>query len=100
MNKWEYCVIGPLSTSLRPIPPESFCEIWYLNDSGVQVPNQLNLSFFSQDNVQYSAQLIWLLGEEGWEMIGSGTGLVALSPGSGETGHMLYFKRRKNEVGH
>jgi hypothetical protein len=95
MDKWEYCVIGPLGASLRPIPPESFCEIWYLTDSGVQVPSQLNISFVNQDPVHYSAQLIWLLGEEGWELAGSGTGLVAISSGTGETGHMLYFKRRK-----
>jgi hypothetical protein len=97
MLKWEYCVVGPLSTGLRPVLPESYCEIWYLTDSGIQVPGQLNLPFINQDNVHYSAQLLWLLGEEGWELVGSGAGLVALSAGSGEMGHMLYFKRRKQE---
>ena len=97
MEKWEYCIFGPLSTSMRPLPPESFCEIWYLTDSGIQVLNQFNLPFYNQDNVQYSAQLLWLLGEEGWELVGSRTGVVALSPGSGEIGHMLYFRRKKQE---
>jgi hypothetical protein len=95
MEKWEYCMIGPLSTGLMPIPPESFCQIGYLTDSGIQVPDQLNLPFISQDTIQFTAQLLWLLGEDGWELAGSGTGLVALSQGSGVTGHMLYFKRRK-----
>lgn len=98
MDKWEYCVVGPMSTGLRPILPDSFCEIWYLKDDGVQVPAQLNLPFISPDSVHYSAQLVWLLGEEGWELCGTGTGLVAVSSGAGETGHMLYFKRRKAEM--
>lgn len=100
MDKWEYCVIGPLGVGLRPIPPESFCEIWYLTDGGVQAPSQLNLPFLSQDTIQYAAQLIWLLGQEGWELIASGTGLVAMSAGSGEMGHMLYFKRRRQGNDH
>jgi hypothetical protein len=95
MDKWEYCVVGPLSTGLRPVLPESFCEVWYLTDSGIQIPELTNLYYLSQENIQHSAQIIWLLGEDGWELVGSGTGLVSVSPGTGETGHMLYFKRRK-----
>jgi len=95
MDKWEYCVIGPIGVSLNPIPPDLFCEIWYLTDGGVQVPSKLNLPFASQNNVDYTAQLLWLLGDEEWELVGSGTGLVAISAGSGEMAHMLYFKRRK-----
>ena len=98
MKKWDYCAIGPLGPDLQPVRPDSFCEIWYLTGIGIQTPAQLNLPNFSQDPIQYSAQLIWLLGEEGWELAGSGTTNVALNAGSGELGHMLYFKRERQDA--
>jgi hypothetical protein len=107
MNKWEYCVVGPLRSYLQPVRQETYCEIWYLTSSGIQLPNQL--SHLHQDNIEQVAQLIWFLGEEGWELVTSGPGVVELTvanetlepsvenPKRQETGHMLYFKRRKQE---
>jgi hypothetical protein len=109
MNKWEYCVVGPLRSYLQPVRQETYCEIWYLTSSGIYMPSQLNLAGFHQDPTEQVAQLIWLLGEEGWELVTSGPGVVELniangtseagggSPKREETGHMLYFKRRKQE---
>ena len=109
MNKWEYCVVGPLRAYLQPVRQDTYCEIWYLTGTGIHVPSHLNLAQFHQDNTEQVAQLIWLLGEEGWELVTSGSGIVELTIGSEtlgaggesprreETGHMLYFKRRKQE---
>jgi len=85
-----------------------YCEIWYLTDNGIQVP-QINIPFAGQDSPNYSAQLLWLLGVEGWEMVGSGAGQIPSNRDNetqeagagpinpGEIGHMLYFKRRLPE---
>lgn len=109
MEKWEYCVLGPLRAYLQPVRQDTYCEIWYLTSVGTQLPTHLNLAQFHQDNTEQVAQLIWLLGEEGWELITSGSGVVELTIGNEtsltggeghkreETGHMLYFKRRKQE---
>jgi hypothetical protein len=109
MNKWEYCAVGPLRAYLQPVRQDTYCEIWYLTGAGIQLPSQLNLAQLHQDNTEQVAQLIWLLGEEGWELVTSGSGVVELSSGNEalqaggespkreETGHMLYFKRRKQE---
>lgn len=108
MNKWEYCVVGPLRAYLQPVRQETYCEIWYLTGNGIYSPT-LSQANFHQDNTEQVAQLIWLLGEEGWELVTSGSGVVELnvmnetsdagdeSPKREETGHMLYFKRRKQE---
>jgi hypothetical protein len=109
MNKWEYGVVGPLRAYLQPVRQDTYCELWYLTGTGIQLPTHLNLAQFHQDNTEQVAQLIWLLGEEGWELVTSGSGVVELnmanatsepggeSPKREETGHMLYFKRRKQE---
>ena len=108
MDRWEYCVVGPLRAYLQPVRQDTYCEIWYLTGNGIHSP-ALSHANFHQDNTEQVAQLIWLLGEEGWELVTSGSGAVELTianetlegggerPKKEETGHMLYFKRRKQE---
>jgi hypothetical protein len=95
MDKWEYCLVGPLSTSLRSVVPDTYCEVCYLTGSGIQQQTHFNVQYLSQDTVHYAAQVICLLGDDGWELVGSGSGMVPIGTGVGEMGHMLYFKRKK-----
>lgn len=109
MDKWEYCTVGPLGSGLDPLDKGSYSQIWYTTDRGIYAPNEFALPVIEQDPVQFTAQLLWLLGEEGWELIGTGVSEIVvvaepdpMNPVAAlqekkNLGHMLYFKRKKQE---
>jgi hypothetical protein len=98
--KYEYCIIGPIGTDLQPIQatkPDQL-SIKYLTENGIE---ESVLKGVADDLPDIIAQFIYHLGENGWELVGSG-----ICQGSNVTtflfgseghvlGHMLYFKRQK-----
>jgi hypothetical protein len=109
MDKWEYCTVGPLGSRLDPLYKEDYCQVWYLTDQGVNAPNEFALPYIDHDPVHFISQMMWLLGEAGWELVGMGAANIvvvteadpmnpdAVSQEKGKLGHMLYFKRKKQE---
>ena len=81
MQKWEYCVVGPLSGTVRGLD-SNHPYIGYFNDKGL-----VETSLKGKDEMHRVASVIAKLGNEGWEM--SGCGIAGLSTSS----HFLYFKR-------
>ena len=83
MNKWEYCVLGPIKG---------------LDDGGL-LGYYPKFIFFGLDGISRSVSLrgneqvniakaIAQLGAEGWEMVGNG-----VVPFQDTAHHILYFKR-------
>lgn len=97
MTKWEYCAVGPFGPDLNPIRTKSEdINILYLTKDGIV---KRKLAERDKNPAIYATRIIAYLGEQGWEMAGSGTALAAMNitgalfgPGPLES-HMLYFKR-------
>ncbi len=80
MQKWEYCVvigIRQAGTDLWPYSPS----IWNFSASGIQTTR------INKPEAGELAKTIAYLGEQGWEMVGTGYG--------GGNTQFLYFKRPK-----
>lgn len=90
--QWEYCVIPFVRSGYG----EFLCnpELWCLRTDGTQVTRIPLPPRFTSKGIKRKAnavmQAIARLGEEGWELVGCGNDDPA--------GHMLYFKRPKQET--
>ena len=84
MQKWEYCVVGPISRDPDVIEREN-AGISYIYTDCVKTR--------TVDNKKEFPQIIAQLGNEGWEL----TGVTPIYQGSAYTHHILYFKRPKSE---
>ena len=93
MNKWEYCVLGPIkgldSGGLMGYYPS----VLFFGLDGISrnvsltLPLRGKISGNEQVNI---AKAIAQLGAEGWEMVGSGVVPFGSEP---HPHHVLYFKR-------
>ena len=105
MQKWEYCVVGPVGVSFTEkktpgvlIPeaaarfpgPGYMASLVYLNSEGLTRPRVI-------DSAGALATTIAALGDEGWELAGCGTQGRGDSRGTVNLEHFLYFKRPLQE---
>lgn len=114
MQKWEYCVIGPIilgvfteeyRTEMRASAPAgageeavpSGCPIVGPYGSRViaEDPETLITGRLDEGVNDMVKDLVWL-GDAGWEMVGCGT--TTFADLRHLMGHFLYFKRPKQEV--
>lgn len=86
MQKWEYCVVGPVKSNLQG--DRSFWghypNLLYLRADG---RSGRVIEGKAQEEAENLAKAVAELGDEGWELVGMGN--VA------ENAHFLYFKRAK-----
>ncbi len=83
MQKWEYCMIGPIKSTITG--PEGYYPYTvHLTDKGLAKTRIEGAGILSE--ISILAQTVAKLGEEGWEMVGCGN--------TGDS-HYLYFKRIK-----
>jgi hypothetical protein len=89
MQKWEYCVVGPI---IKNFGGSDFAGYYpylaVLTNQGPQTRAIFGESGMSEND--HLANTIAQLGEAGWEMIGCGS-----TGGKYVTSHLLYFKRPK-----
>ncbi len=79
MQKWEYCVVGPIRSNFTGVNPIHIL----ITESG-----QESKRIFSEKGLsEYDAlaKVIAKLGNEGWDMVGCAN--------AGIETHLLYFKR-------
>jgi len=90
MQKWEYCAIAGVSKRGSGLYPRYPALIQFTLQGCVERP-------IKGDEINLLAQTIAHLGEQGWEMVGTGAHSLGSSLGSGttETNHIIYFKRPK-----
>jgi hypothetical protein len=89
MPKWEYCaIVGVSRASNSPLYPR--WPQWVQFTSQGHLAAKIGSS--EKDELAELAKTIARLGEEGWEMVGTGT--HSLGNGT-EINHIVYFKRPK-----
>ncbi len=86
MQKWEYCVVSGIGPSLATSYPAAY----RMTARGIEIVMDFKKLPKGASEINAVAQLIAQLGEEGWEMVGSG------NTGSGH--HSLYFKRLRAQA--
>lgn len=88
MQKWEYCAITGIS-ALSSKLSTSYPSLLQFSDQGTYVTKirdeVIENVYFDEETL--TAKRIAKLGEEGWELVGTGN--------TSEGIHMLYFKRPK-----
>ena len=81
MQKWEYCVVGPIK-ELGGLPAGQYPKISYYTPEG-RKGTQIKGDFGETEAI---AKVVANLGCDGWEMVGCGSVNEA-------TLHFIYFKR-------
>jgi hypothetical protein len=81
MQKWEYCAIIGMRSTLRDLNP-AYPALWHFSNEGY---GSTPIKGYEAAEV---AKTIAELGEQGWEMIGTGCEAGGV--------HILYFKRPKD----
>lgn len=91
MNKWEYCVLGPIKGLEGGGLLGYYPKIVFFGLDGINRSTSLTASLRGGgDERVMIAKAIAQLGAEGWEM--AGNGVVAFGTDA-QPGHVLYFKR-------
>ena len=79
MQKWEYCVVGPIKQNFMGYYPQ----ITFFTSEGEQTKSISDEKGMSETEIL--ARTLASLGNDGWEMVGCGS--------TGRETHLLYFKR-------
>jgi hypothetical protein len=89
MQKWDYCVIGPIKEAKGRW--EGYHPNFYsFSTAGLQ---DLDIPMEKGDQEKDAlARQIAKLGDEGWEMVGCG----GVNAGDYQSHHYIYFKRPKD----
>ena len=93
MQKWEYCILGPMkfAGTAHGMIGGFYPVLVYLQPGKPQITHKIKKQHGMEER-DIVLSTIAQLGEEGWEMISSGTTSLT----SGVVGaHFLYFKRPK-----
>jgi hypothetical protein len=79
MQKWEYCAVVGIVRNERRLEPKFPAIFWF-------TPGGFRVTEIKGKENDMTATSIAELGEQGWEMVGVGTGYQGVS-------QTLYFKR-------
>ncbi len=86
MQKWDYCMVGPIRSAENRIDGQ-YPHLTHFTERGV---DSVRIRAPMDKSTDYSlAKTIAELGAEGWELVGCGNVAVDM--------HFLYFKRPRQE---
>ena len=104
MQKWEYCVLGPVQgiqvthgaaepEGFKGVVPSSYGDAALVSCGTMACTAERIKGMW--DDPMATLKTVALLGDNGWELVGSGT----VEDSESRTAHFLYFKRPMQEQG-